>query len=908
MMPRRTGLAGLRARLRSLLRGLLRRDEVEAEIRAEFAHHIALRAEDLQRRGLDPAAAARQAHVEFGHQDSHREAARHSRGLRPFDQVRFSWLDVKLGLRMLVRHPLLSLAAIFALAVGIPVGMAPAHVAAALEAPLPGDPGHRIRAIRNWDPVATSVAATRYEEFEHFSRELRSFEALAAFRTSSYSVASDDGRAAPVAGAELTAGGFAVLQAAPHMGRTLTAADAASGAPEVAVLGYGLWQSRFGADPDIVGRTIRVGRTLRTVVGVMPDGFRFPANEQLWLPMATNAAGGQAPRVTVQIVGRLAGGVSAEQAQAELGALGPAPLAEPTEGRRRLQPEVVPFGLLYMGLPRGGLDTLPEYRLIQLLMLALLLVACGNVAMLMFARTVTRFREMAIRTALGASRARIVTQVFAETLVLAVVAAGAGVLAIDWIIRHVNIAALAGETTLPYWLSLGVTGKAMVQAVALAAVCATVAGVGPAIRITGRAARQGVQGRPKARFGGLTSALVVGDIAASVAVVGLAVAMIGQTSDMMEDDQAAGIPAAEFLAVELRLPDDGLMAATGPERQQFIDRLATTQRELVAALSMEPGVTGVAIGDALPRMDHRSRPFEVEGQDRPADAGTRWVSTARVDVGFFRALGRPVISGRDFTAGDMEGERAVVIVNTAFAEREFPGQDPLGRRIAFPTPDDSVRVWHEVIGVVQHLGVKMSNPEVGHAVYLPALQGRLNPMQVAIHAGPGPERLVPRLPSLVASVDPGLVMGTPVVLSEVRQGDWYMVMAIAGGFLVLVGVLVALAGSGLYAMLSLAVSERTREIGIRSALGAPGPALVMAILRRSLVQIVVGALIGLPFAARFAFELGDRPGGGTSPAISVLSAMGLASFIVLVVGLVSCLVPTRRVLAIEASEAMRADG
>jgi len=907
-MPRRTGVAGLRARLRSLLRGLLRRDDVEAEIRAEFDHHIALRADDLQRRGLDRAAATRQAHVEFGHRDSHREAVRESRGIRPFDQVRFSWLDVKLGLRMLVRHPLLSLAAIFALAVGIPVGIAPAHVAAALEAPLPGDPGHRIRAIRTWDPVATGVSATRYEEFEHFSRQLRSFAALAAFRTSSYNVASDDGRAAPVAGAELTSAGFAVLRTSPHLGRTLTAADGALGAPEVVLLGYSLWQSRFGADPNIVGRTIRIGRTVRTVVGVMPDGFRFPVNEQLWLPMAGEATGVLAPQATVQVVGRLADGVSAEQAQAELSALGPAPVAEPAEGRQRLQPEVVPFGLLFMGLPRGGLDTLYEYRLIQLLMLALLLVACGNVAMLMFARTVTRFREMAIRTALGASRARIVTQVFVETLVLAVVAAGAGVLAIDWIIRHVNVAALAGQAALPYWLSLGATGTAMVQAVALAAVCATVAGVVPAIRITGRAARQGVRGRPKARFGGLTSALVVGDIAASVAVVGLAVAMVGQSADMMEDDQAAGIPAAEFLAVEFRLPEDGRMAAVGPERQRFTDQLATTQRELVAALAMEPGVTGVAIGDALPRLNHRSRPFEVEGQDRPADAGPRWVSTARVDVGFFSALGRPVIAGRDFTVGDVEDDRTVVIVNTAFAEREFPGQDPLGRRIAFPTPDDGAPVWREIVGVVPHLGVNMINPAVGHAVYLPAPEGQVNPMQVAIHAGPNPERLVPLLPALVASVDPSLVMGTPVVLSEVRQGDGYLVMAIAGGFLVLVGVLVALAGSGLYAMLSLAVSERTREIGIRSALGAPGPALVMTILRRSLVQIVVGALIGLPFAARFVFELGDRPGGGTTAAMSVLSALGLAGVIVLAVGLVSCLVPTRRVLAIGPGEAMRADG
>lgn len=907
-MTGRPSIAGLTARIRSLVRGWLRRNEVEAEMREEFQHHIAMRTEHLQRQGLNPAAAARQARVEFGHQDSHREEARASRGLRLLDEARFSWLDIKLGARMVARHPMLSLAAIFALAVGIPIGIAPSHVANALEAPLPGDPAHRIRAIRTWDPVASRVHSTLYEEFAFYTRELRSFSTLAAFRTSSYSVGSDDGRAAPVAGAELTGGGFAVLRAAPHLGRTLTTADDEYGAPAVAVLGYHLWQSRFGGDPGVVGRPVRVGGTVRTVVGVMQEGFRFPNDEQIWLPM-TAANGSPAARsARVQLVGRLGDGISAEQAQAELAAIGPPPLTDPVEGRRQLRPEVVPFGLLYMGLPRNGLDSMPEYWLVQALSLALLLVACGNVAMLIFARTVTRFKEMAIRTALGASRARIVSQVFVETLVLAVIAAGAGVLTIDWIIRHLNLAALAGATALPYWLSLNVTGKAMLQAVALAAACATVAGVVPALRITGRAARERGADQSPSRFGGLTSALVVGDIAVSVAVVGLALAMADRATDLKQDDRAAGIPAAEYLAVELRLPDDGQLAGGGPAQQLFADRLATVQRELVAALERQPGVIGVAVADALPRMDQRARPYRIEGRDQSADARPRWVSTARVDIGFLAALGQSVVAGRDFTVSDIADARPVVIVNTAFAAREFGSEDPLGRQISFVSSDDGQPIWHEIVGVVPHLGINMINPEKGAAVYVPTAPGLLNPMHLAIHAGPTPDRLVPALPALVASVDPTLAMGAPVVLSELRQSDWYLVMAVAGGLLVLVGVLVTLAASGLYAMLSLAVSERTREIGIRSALGSSAGALVRTILRRSLVQIGAGALIGLPFAARFVFELRGGADGTASAAGSLLSAIGLAGIIVLIVGLIACLVPTRRVLAIEASEAMRAEG
>jgi hypothetical protein len=201
----------------------------------------------------------------------------------------------------------------------------------------------------------------------------------------------------------------------------------------------------------------------------------------------------------VQVLGRLADGVSARQAQAELASQGRPPLTGATgtneaAERARLRAEVVPFGLLYLGLPAGGLASLPEYRYVQALMVVLLLVACGNVAMLVFARTATRLRELAIRTALGASRGRIVSQIFVETLLLAVIAAGIGVVAFRWALDRVNIAGLAGAPALPYWLSLGLTRETVLAALAFAAVSATVAGVLPAIVITGRGISQNIRG------------------------------------------------------------------------------------------------------------------------------------------------------------------------------------------------------------------------------------------------------------------------------------------------------------------------------------------------------------------------------------------------------------------------------
>ncbi|HKP30741.1 MAG TPA: ABC transporter permease, partial [Gemmatimonadales bacterium] len=893
----RDWLAGLPARARSMYRGLKDHAQVDREMREEFRHHLAERTEDLIRAGLLPEAAERQARREFGHQGSHRADAREAMGLRSVTQLRVSWLDVKSAFRLLRKHPMLNLAAVFALAVGIPVGLAPSHVARALEAPLPGDTGNRLRAIRYWDPASSTVAPTWDGDFTFWARALRSFSSLGAFRTSTYNVAAGDERAAaaaaPVSTAQVSGSVFQMLEARPLLGRVLDAGDFADGAPDVVVIGHGLWSSRFGSDSGVLGRSIRVGRALHVVVGVMPDGFSFPTNEAIWIPLRPPAAGA---RIPVQVLGRLADGVSVPQAQSELSSLGPPPPTSAVGGsdiqeRERLVAEVVPFGLLYLGLPASGLAGTPEFRYVQALMFALMLVAAGNVAMLVFARTATRLRELAIRTALGASRVRIVSQIFVETLLLAVIAAGVGVLAIDWAIGHVNLAALAGESALPYWLSLGLTRETVLAALGFAAVSATVAGVIPSIAITGRAIAQNMRSEPRVRFGRLTAALVVADIAVSVAAIGMAFAVTSHATDLQAANRATGIPASEYLAVELRLPEGGGSS------------LATDQRELVARLQREPGVRRVAVSDVLPRMEHRSVPYELDA-NRPDDATLRWTRLARVDVDFMRALGTPILSGRDFVRTDVEAGSRVAIVNTAFVERALGGGDPIGRRVRLPIPTQTgEKAFYEIVGVVGPLGVNVVNPDRGAAVYLPAAPGAINPLQLAVHAVVPPVSLTGRVRELAMAVDPGLVIGSVAVLSNVRPGDWYLVMGLAAGLIVLVGVLIALATSGLYAMLSLSVSERTREIGIRAAIGAPRRALLLTIMKRYVVLIGLGVAIGLPLAARFVFELTGTPDRGGSWFNSMALAIGLAMGLILLVGLGAFLVPARRIFAIEASEA-----
>jgi hypothetical protein len=406
------------------------------------------------------------------------------------------------------------------------------------------------------------------------------------------------------------------------------------------------------------------------------------------------------------------------------------------------------------------------------------------------------------------------------------------------------------------------------------------------------------------RFGRVTGALVVADIAVSVTAIGFALAIADQAK-VGESDQFAGIPAAEYLAVQVRMPDDGILN-DGSRRHDLVERSAAAPRALVASLQAEPGISSVAVGSALPRMEHQSAAFEIDGVDRSPDAPHQWVRTAQVDIGFFEALGHHVVAGRNFTRADVEPGRRTAIVNTAFVTRALGGKDLIGRRVRFPSRRGADSAWYEIVGVVGHLGVNMVNADKGAAVYLPAAPGSINPMWIGIHANVPPLSIVPRVREMMDRIAPDFVLGEVTVLSQVHQSDWYLVVAIATGLMLLVGVLVALAASGIYAMLSLSVSERTREIGIRTALGAQRRTVVLMILERSLVQIGIGALLGLPIAARVVhLTIGAD---GQSPMMSVAMALGLAAGLVLIVGAISCTIPTRRILAVEASEAMRSDG
>jgi predicted permease len=856
--------------------------------------------------------------------------ARHANGVRSS----ISWLDVKLGLRMLRKHPVMTAASLLALAVGIPASMLPGHIANVVEVSLPEDPEDRIRSLRYWNEATQQPASPSYFELARWRGELATFEAIGAFRASEYNVSVAAGSAAPASGAEVTGSAFELLGAVPLHGRTLDRRDERPGVPDVVVVGHDLWQARLGGDPDAVGTTLVVAGVPRTIVGVMPPDFLFPARQQLWLPLTEELVVEPARGRALEVFGRLAEGASPEDAAAEVDASGRRLASEFPGTNERLDAQLVRFGVSELRLPAGGWRALNDHRILRSLALILLGVACTNVAMLVFARTATRFRELAIRTSLGASRRRIVAQMFAESLVLALGAVVLGLLVFQWSLLRVEGMLLASETVRfpPYWLDFGFTWPAVVGALAVAMFAASVAGVLPALKVTGTRIQENIQraqaGRSGVRFGGVTGALIVADVAIAVAVVGLAVGMAGQLREALDADARVGIPAAEYLAVEIALssrpatePSPSTDAPTSdgdPVSGALAGAFALTQQTLVERLESDPRVRSVAVADALPRQDHRHRRTAVEGETiwvtvegTPGALVPPLLPVARVDVGFFEALGQPILSGRGFGQADLQEDASTAIVNTSFVERRMGGRNPIGQRIRFwvgaPETGQFEERWYQIIGTVGPLGMNVATPEQDAGVYLAAAPGHIQPLRLAVHVAGDPEAFVPALRAIVGDVDAGAVLQPPRRLDRVVQGMWYFYVGSVLALAVILGILVALAASGVYAIMSFAVSERTREIGIRTALGERGGAVAARIGLRSIVQVGLGAVLGMPMAM-FLYRLTElgysRPGVTFGFGVAFAGGVGVALFI----GVLACLVPTRRALSIEPTEALKGEG
>ena len=826
-----------------------------------------------------------------------------------------SWLDVKLAIRMLGKHPGLSAVAIFALALGIPTSLAPIHMLRTMDAVLPFEGGDEILGLRYYYVAESYDAPGSLHDYTVWRDRLGSFERIGAASQERYNVVAEDGRTRPYRGSRMSASAFTIAGVPPLLGRPLLESDEVVGAPDVVVLAYDVWQTVLHGDPDVLGRTVKVGGVPHTVVGVMPQGFYFPDYEYLWLPLRAGALANQpASGPATLIFGRLADGVSEAQAMAEMMSVH-AGLAEAhPHVYDRLRPQIVPYTYLVTGNP---LDLWMAVGLMQLFALVLLAVACGNVGTLILARTAARSGEIAVRTALGASRARIVSQLFVESLVLALVSTGIGLSIAVFVADRMGRLHTA-EGDMPFWMNPGrVDFRLVLMALGLAVFCAVIAGVVPALKATGREIQSNMQrlgsARAGVRFGHATTALIVAEVA--LGVVCLFAGVIAYRIMQMTAPGEIAIDSEDFLTAELRLPNHAFPSRDDSAGVEVLNaRLAMIQREIARRLSAEQGVRGVAFATNLPGEGHGEGRLEVDGIDQPEDEGQR-VLRNFVDVGFFSGLGQGVLHGRDFAASDLPARpddlARAVIVNTAFVERVLRGRNAIGQRVRYATPaGEEPGPWFEIIGVVGQLGMvdyMNFNGMVDDAgMYHPVHPGAaLLPTRVAIHLSSDPVAFVPRLHEIAAEVDPEAIVLRPMRMDLLEEEDRKFAQWVVFGLVVVAGIAVVLSIAGLYALMSFTVAQRRQEIGVRSALGAQSRSIVVLIAKRAVVQLAIGVALGVVVVSTLVRQ------GVPDTALTPLSGWPLvavaAGVAIVLIGAIASMAPIRRGLGIRPIEALRAD-
>ena len=901
---------------RERLRGLFFRSREDAEMDEEMRFHLEMETERRMREdGLDRAEARRQAGIAFGGVEKHREEVRDARGLA---WVTGLSLDFRLGVRMLVKYPGLTLVGGLAMAFAIWVGAATFElVTQVLRPTLPLHEGSRVVGIRLWNAAASRPERKVLHDFAAWRAELVSIEDVGAFRALERNLVTGDGRGEPVEVAEISASAFRVARVPPLMGRALVEEDERPGAPPVAVIGHALWKRRFGGDPGAVGRTVRLGSTEHTVVGVMPEGFAFPIAHAFWVPLRVDGPAAPRQGPALQVFGRLAEGATMESARAELEAMGRRAAAASPGTHARLVPQVMPYARSIVDV--AGWKTLGLLS-VNVPVLLFLVLVCANVALLMFARAATREAEIVVRSALGASRGRIVAQLFAEALVLGTVAAAVGLAAAGLGLRWVTgtvVADLLNGKPLPFWFSARLSPTTVLYAILLTAFGAVIAGVVPALKVTRSLSarlRQVGTGGGGLRFGGVWTAVIVAQVAVTVAFP--AVAWFTRRDGEQIRQMRVAAEAGEYLSARLemdRQPPAGAPADTS--RAAFRERFRASYRALEARLAADPAVAGVTFADRLPRMYHPARLLEMdEGGAAPLDP--RWpggyrVSSAAVGPGFFGVLETPVVAGRAFTSGEHEAEGRVVVVNQSFVKLVLGGRNPVGRRVRYlhfeewdgPADDEEASPWYEIVGVVPDLGMATDvDPKVA-GLYHPVPAGGAYPAQMAVHVRGDPEAFAPRLRALATAVDPTLRLYEPVRMDEVNQTALAFV---AFWFRLALGVsslALLLSLAGIYSVMSFTVSRRTREIGIRVALGASRRRVVAAIFARPLRQVAVGIAAG---ATLVGLLMMAATGGDATPrGVALLGAY--AAFMMAVCAL-ACVSPTRRALRVEPTEALRADG
>ena len=788
--------------------------------------------------------------------------------------------DLRLGLRRLLKTPAASITVVTALSVGIGLcALMFSVIDGAILPTLPFENGDRIVQVTRSDrsPIVSDT-------YLFWGERQRSFEGLGMARRGTMNLAIEGRAPESVSTAAITASTFALLSVEPMLGRSFTASDAVPGAPAVVLVSDELWRTRFEADPGVLGRVVRLSSRPAEIVGVMPKGFGFPWNQDVWTPLRPDGNS-----ETLGIFGMLREGVSLEAGAAELNALDaqrPRPATEPVPTPVRLTMFTDIFN------PAGRARLIAGAMLSVALLV--LLVACANVTNVLLAGAAVRSREVAVRTALGASRARVATQFWIEVSVLALAGAVGGVLLELLGIRLIRNAVSAAEG-LPFWWDLRVDLPVLAFISIAAMVAAIVAGVGPAM-FASRSNNQELlkndsRTSSSRHLGTIMRRLIGAEIAVSLVLL-----------------VAAGLfirSAVNLQTYEFSFAPDGVYTATvsPPERQyESVGARAAFAERLEASLAAMPQASSAAIATALPGIGATVRTVAVEGTHLASESGlpsTRYVAAT---PGFFPTFRAPVLAGRLFDSRDRTGGLPVAIVSASFERLHLP-QGAVGRRIALPEKTGEP-VWLTIVGMTPDLLAGGLQSQSEDAVYVPFAQAAPSRFQIAIRSRTSANVLAAPIRQAVASVDRDAALSFMRALDAAidaanAASGWFSAL-----FLVAGGLALALAAIGLYGIMAFWVTQRTREIGLRMAIGGGRGSIVGFVLRRGMTPVILGLAFGMLAALPVAWGL-----RGSLLEVAPFDPLvfGTVLGVLLCAGGLGCLGPALRATRIDPQAALAAE-
>jgi predicted permease len=872
------------------LRSLFRRNAAETELDDELHFHFERQVQKYESSGLAREEALRRARLEFGGIDQVKEECREARGVHFMEEL---FQDVRYGLRMLRKSPGFTAVALLTLALGIGANTAIFSVVyGVLLRPLPYQDSGRVIVLNETTPSVGRVSVS-YQNFLDWRTQTRSFSRMNVVASVSFNLAGVN-QPENISGEAVSPDFLAMLGVHPLLGREFDAAEEKAGTAPVLLLGYQLWQSHLGGDRNAIGRTINLDGRGFTIIGVLPPGFRSIDKTDIMLPIGVWAmlnpeeARERGDRGDMRAVGRLAPRVSLGQAHAEMDAIAARLATAYPVSNAQCGVSLRPIREVFVG------DIQPAILILFGAVIFVLLIACANVANLFLMRGAARMREIALRIALGATRGRIVRQMLAESFVLAFFGGLLGL--------AISIAGIRGLAQLiPMDMQGGATvnlnGAVLLFAAVAVLLSSVMFGLVPAMQLTKPEVQSELKEGGRAVSAGtgqnrLRGVLAIAEIAVALILLVGAGLMVKSLYRLLAVDP--GFKTERVLTMEMDLRT--AQYAKGPAIlnfwQQVLDR--------VGAL---PGVEAAALGTVVPLTDSHSRSdITIEGMPLPKPGSFPHPDEHKVSPGYVKALGVPLLRGREFTDADNANAPKVGMINARLARQFFPNQDALGKRFMFGRPSEKPPEWITIVGLTADTKLYGLENPARLEVYLPLRQSVSGDMTLVVKSAADPAALTSSIRGAIASIDkdqPIFAVATMQELVNNSVSTRRITLILLGLFSALALVLAAI---GIYGVISYSVAQRTHEIGIRMALGAGRGEVLRMILAQGAKIAGAGLVIGI--AASF---------GLTRLMAKLLFSVSSAdpltfcavAFVLVLVAMLACYIPARRALRVDPIIALR---